>query len=58
MPGATYGVALGQLQDPLAILGLFGDQVVDETLPLVTGYDEPREVLLAVDDPLTPGGRC
>jgi len=53
--GATYGVARGQLQDPLAILDLLGDQVVNETLPSVTGYDEPREVLLAVDDPLKPG---
>jgi hypothetical protein len=53
--GATYSVARGQLQDPLAILDLLGDQVVDETLPFVTGYDEPREVLLAVDDPLKSG---
>lgn len=53
--GESYGVQHGQLQDPLAILGLLGDQAVNDTLGLAAGFDETREVLLAVDDELKPG---
>ncbi len=53
--GASYGVLGAQFQDPFVILGFLGDEVVNDTLTLATGFDEPREVLLAVDDPLKPG---
>ncbi len=53
--GANYGVRQGQLQDPLAILSLLSEQAINDTLSLATGFDEPREVLLAVDDELKPG---
>jgi hypothetical protein len=42
-------------QDPLSILSPMGDDAVREVLMLATGYDEPREVLLAVDGELKRG---
>jgi len=53
--GGTYNVHRGQLQDPSAILGQLGDEAVSDTVALAAGYDEPRDVLLAVDDELKPG---
>jgi len=53
--GETYTLRQGQLLDPLEILSLLADQAVNDTLMLATGYDEPLEVLLAVDDELKPG---
>jgi tetratricopeptide (TPR) repeat protein len=53
--GEGYGVAAGQLQDPPSILAHLSDQAVAETVKLAAGYDEPREVLLAVDNELKPG---
>ncbi len=53
--GGTYAVRQGQILDPLDILDLLADQAINDALVLATGYDEPREVLLAVDDELKPG---
>ena len=53
--GEAYNLQRGQLQDPSAILGQLGDEVVSDTVALAAGYDEPRDVLLAVDDELKPG---
>ena len=53
--GETYGVLGGQLQDSLAILSQLGDEAGTDALALAAGYDEPREVMLAVDDELKPG---
>lgn len=53
--GAKYTMRQGQLQDSLAILNLLAEQAINDTLTLATGYDETREVLLAVDDELKPG---
>ena len=53
--GEAYPVFRPQSHDTLFILGFLGDQAIGETLPLAVGYNEPREVLLAVDDPLKSG---
>jgi hypothetical protein len=53
--GETYAIRQGQLLDPLEILSLLAGQAINDTVVLATGYDEPREVLLAVDDELKPG---
>ncbi len=54
--GVAYSLPVGQLQqDPLSILGPMGDAATSEVLTLATGYDEPREVLLAVDGELKRG---
>ncbi len=53
--GREYGLRSGQMKDPAAILARIAEQVAAVTLPLVAGFDEPREVLLAVDDELKIG---
>ena len=53
--GGTYNLSASQLQDPQVILNRLTEQLVTEAVKLVAGYDEPREVLLAVDDELKPG---
>jgi len=53
--GEGYSVAAGQLQDAPSILSELSDQAVVDTVKLAAGYDEPREVLLAVDNELKPG---
>lgn len=53
--GEAYVVAQNQWQDSDSILQQLGDEVTADTLSLAAGYDEPREVLLAVDDELKPG---
>ncbi len=53
--GEAYNVQREQLQDPSAILGQLGDEAVSDTVALAAGFDEPRDVLLAVDDELKPG---
>lgn len=51
----TYTVAAGQLQDRGAILAHLVDRAVAEAVRYAAGYDERREVLLAVDNELKPG---
>jgi hypothetical protein len=53
--GGDYTVDANQLQDAAAILAHLTDQAAADTVRLAAGYDEPREVLLAVDDELRPG---
>ncbi len=53
--GATYGVKPTQLRDPQSILARLSGEAVTSVVRLVAGYDEPREVLLAVDKELKSG---
>jgi tetratricopeptide (TPR) repeat protein len=53
--GEGYSVAAGQLQDPPSILTALSDQAVADTVKMAAGHDEPREVLLAVDNELKSG---
>lgn len=53
--GQGYGVSPGQLQSPPTIHRHLVERVVSETSRLVLGYEEPRTVLLAVDNELKPG---
>jgi len=53
--GEVYPLAAGQLQDPSSILTQLSDQAIADTVKIAAGYDEPREVLLAVDNELKPG---
>jgi hypothetical protein len=48
-------VATDQLQNRRAILARLADQAVVAAAALVAGYDEPRSLLLAVDNELKPG---
>jgi tetratricopeptide (TPR) repeat protein len=53
--GVVYGVNAGQLQSPDAILRSLLETNVTSAMKLVAGYDERRDVLLAVDRELKPG---
>ncbi len=51
----AYTLSSDQLQDRRAILARLADQAVAATAAIVAGYDEPRSLLLAVDNELKPG---
>jgi tetratricopeptide (TPR) repeat protein len=51
----AYTLSADQLQDRRAILARLADQTVAATAAVVAGYDEPRSLLLAVDNELKPG---
>lgn len=51
----AYTLSADQLQDRRAILARLADQTVTATAAIVAGYDEPRSLLLAVDNELKPG---
>ena len=51
----AYTLSADQLQDRRAILARLADQAVAATAAIVAGYDEPRTLLLAVDNELKPG---
>lgn len=51
----AYTLSPDQLQDRRAILARLAEQTVAATTAVVAGYDEPRTLLLAVDNELKPG---
>ncbi len=55
--GATYEVAGDQLRDSDAVFARLSERAAAAVARLAAGYDEPREVLLAVDDELKAGNR-
>ena len=53
----SYTLSPDQLQDRRAILARLAEQTVAATAAVVAGYDEPRTLLLAVDNELKLGNK-
>jgi hypothetical protein len=53
--GKEYRLREAQIADSYAILRSLAGQAIPRMVHLTVGYDEPRTVLLAVDDELKPG---
>ncbi len=53
--GKEYRLRGDQISDSYAVLHLLAEQMIPRMAQLTAGYDEPRTVLLAVDDELKPG---